>query len=160
MCLLDKIMILRGAKPTIQSLGVGYAITPKNGGMWHFPIFLGPRGFDLTTLLRWFWGFHGAHGPGYMGPPTTTWVPMGARVPGNRRASEKVEFSEKISADAWQRGNLNSQGPVGVGWGGVGGTRSSDPRPLPFFGGSMHKKKFVQDLVPNRRTAAAIHKKK
>ena len=40
MRLLDKIMILQGVKPTIQPLGVGYAIRPKkaqNGGYVAFP---------------------------------------------------------------------------------------------------------------------------
>ena len=43
MCLLDKIMILQGVKPTIQPLGVGYANRPKkaqNGGYVAFsPIY-------------------------------------------------------------------------------------------------------------------------
>ena len=52
MHLLDKIMILQGFKPTIQSLGVGYANRPKEGGMWHFPLYKGLCGFDLTTFVR------------------------------------------------------------------------------------------------------------
>ena len=34
MCLLDKIMILQGVKPTIQPCGVGYANRPKKAPKW------------------------------------------------------------------------------------------------------------------------------
>ena len=55
-CLLDKIMILQGVKPTIQALGVGYANRPKKaqngGGMWPFLICTGLRAFYLTTSAR------------------------------------------------------------------------------------------------------------
>ena len=45
MCLLDKIMILQGVKPTIQPLEVGYTNRPKKaqkGGYVAFPPIYGP----------------------------------------------------------------------------------------------------------------------
>ena len=55
MCLLGKIMILQGVKPTIQPPGVGYANRPKtaqNGGVCGvFPDIRLPS-FDLMTSAR------------------------------------------------------------------------------------------------------------
>ena len=56
MCLLDKIMMLQGITQTIQTLGVGYANTPKkaqNGGVCGVFPYARLPGFDLTTSARW-----------------------------------------------------------------------------------------------------------
>ena len=55
MRLLDKIMILQGAKLTIQPFGVGYANRPKKAkmrGYVAFSPYIRLPGFDLTTSER------------------------------------------------------------------------------------------------------------
>ena len=55
MHLLDKILILRGVKLTIQPLAVGYANRPKKakmGGYVAFSPYIRLPGFDLTTSAR------------------------------------------------------------------------------------------------------------
>ena len=59
-CLSDSI---QGAPPTAWE-------APRNKNMV----------VHLATRQWHFWGFHGAHGPGYMGLVATTWVPMGAHI--------------------------------------------------------------------------------
>ena len=51
-CLLDKIMILQGVRPTIQRLGVGYANRPKKRDYVVFSHICGPAWFWYNKLCK------------------------------------------------------------------------------------------------------------
>ena len=169
-------MILQGVKPTIQPLGVGYAIRPKkahNGGGGGYVVFSHIcRPVTKQPTQQQFWGFRRAHGTGYIGLAASTWVPMGAQVPilspndhpnpshGQRKGFHEKSNFEKLSRATKQptkRENsrvLTGKGPYVGGRLGVPRVETRDPRH--GLGGPYTRKTFSSSRSKYTHTAT-IH---